>query len=105
MADDAKKTILSRRARFVAAAVAGLGVSACGKSTVPPDAGETPVASESASPAPCLTVFPEPPPPPIDGGNPVPCLTIARPPPEEKCNPPYTVEADGKKKYKVECLK
>jgi hypothetical protein len=47
MNDDAKKAILARRAKFVAAAIAGLGV-ACGKQKAD-DAG--------APPGPCLSTF------------------------------------------------
>ena len=46
MSDEAKKAILARRAKFVAAAIAGLG-AACGKHTSE-DAG--------APPGPCLSV-------------------------------------------------
>ena len=95
-ANDAKKIILARRARFVAAAVASVGI-ACGK-------------TESSPPMPCLSIAvpydAEPPPPqpclspmpadaalfdaatdgPTDAGPdapiPVPCLSI-RPPTKE----------------------
>lgn len=55
-ADDDKKLILARRARFVAAALAGVSV-ACGKEPSPP-------------PQPCLSQTAEPP-----DAEPMPCLT------------------------------
>lgn len=63
MSDDPKKIILARRARFIAAAIAGVGI-ACGKEKAPPE--------------PCLSVAYIPP----DGGDettPMPCLTPAMP--------------------------
>lgn len=53
---EAKRIILARRARFVAAALAGLNAAMCGGK------------SDSGTPQPCLD-FAE------DGGNPRPCLT------------------------------
>jgi serine/threonine-protein kinase len=108
---DAKKTILSRRARFIAAAVAGL---ACGRTTVPPvpDAGETlptpvPVTADTAPspPVPCLTVV-MPDPPPTSDAAPRPCLKPPNrlPPTGKTCDPPFTIDADGRKHYKVECI-
>jgi hypothetical protein len=47
MSEDAKKLVLSRRARFVAAAIAGLGAAACGKEK----------AEEKPVPGTCLSVF------------------------------------------------
>jgi hypothetical protein len=73
MGDEAKKTILLRRARFVAAAMAGLAVPACGKTTAAPDAGTT-----HETPAPCLTFAPPPPDPP-DASFARPCLEVAPP--------------------------
>jgi hypothetical protein len=64
MSDDgnAKKTILARRARFIAAAVASVGI-ACGKTT--------------GSPGPCLSVAYMP----ADGeAAPMPCLSPMLPP-------------------------
>ncbi len=67
MSDDAKKAILARRARFVAAALAGIGI-ACGKDPAPPP---QPCLSQpynppdaSAPPEPCLSVEPTP----VDAG-------------------------------------
>lgn len=104
MGDDAKKTILARRARFLAAAVAGLAVEACGKTEATRDAGAeiAPQPCLSAPPQPCLSV-------PIT--TPQPCL---KPPATERtnadggtkkdCNPPYTIDANGQKHYKPDCL-
>jgi hypothetical protein len=84
MSDEAKRRILARRARFVAAAMTGAAV-ACGKEKaeppqpclsvvyVPPDAG----AEAAAPPAPCLTVAPPSPAVPDAGAHPRPCLSIA----------------------------
>ncbi len=64
--DDAKKAVLARRARFVAAAIASVGI-ACGKN--------------DARPGPCLSA----PPMPVEAGAPppdaapMPCLSQARP--------------------------
>lgn len=78
MTDDAKKAVLARRAKFVAAALAGLGV-ACGKQKAD-DAGAgpgpclTPVVVEDAGadvrtrPRACLSA-----PMPSDAGKKVPC--------------------------------
>ncbi len=75
----AKKAILARRAKFVAAAVASIGI-ACGKESAPqPCLSIEPVApadagAEAASvPAPCLTVAPQSPPVPTA------CLSVAQP--------------------------
>jgi hypothetical protein len=75
MAGDAKKTILLRRARFVAAAMAGLAGPACGKTTAPPENQVqpppqpclSPMPTDASTPAPCLTFAPPPPPPPEAG--------------------------------------
>ena len=90
--DDAKKIILARRARFVAAAVASVGM-ACGKTET--GAMPMPCLSESMpsdaepSPMPCLSPMPADAAafdPPADAGAdatiPVPCLSI-RPPTKE----------------------
>jgi hypothetical protein len=67
MADDAKKTILARRARFIAAAMASatIGIAAplgaCGGET---DGPSTSDASSEGNPQPCLTQKP-----PEDGGR------------------------------------
>jgi hypothetical protein len=59
--DEAKRIILARRARFIAAAVTiHAGVAACGKT------------DETAQP--CLSVAP------ADGSAPQPCLSVAEPP-------------------------
>ena len=124
MSDDARKLILSRRARFVAAALAGLAADGCGKTTAPPDAGaqvdpnapqtvpavclsaaspspDPPDAEPVPSPAPCLTAAPPPPQPCLRVAPPHPCL---KPPPPPKCDPPFTIDKDGKKRFKPECL-
>jgi len=56
MNDDSKKLILARRARFVAAALAGVGV-ACGKEPAQPQPCLSPVyvAPPDAEPMPCLS--------------------------------------------------
>ena len=61
MDTDAKRLILARRTRFVAAALATLGGAACGKEKAPPpDAGSPPVdaaaADAGARPHACLCV-------------------------------------------------
>jgi hypothetical protein len=63
--DDAKRAILARRARFVAAAMMGAGLASCERE--PP-------------PVPCLSVAIVPP----DAAPPQPCLSIAvlTPPPD-----------------------
>jgi hypothetical protein len=58
--DEAKRVILMRRARFVAAALAGLNAAMCGGETDGPSAG-VPVAVD-------------------DGGTPQPCLSATAPP-------------------------
>ncbi len=99
--DDAKKIILARRARFVAAAVASVGI-ACGKTeagpapmpclsvTIPSD-GEAPASDPGPPPMPCLSPLPADAAafdPPSDAGAdatiPVPCLSIRRPPKDLK---------------------
>lgn len=80
MSDDAKKTILARRARFVAAAMASMSL-ACGKEHAdpqpclsepyhPPDAAPAP--SDTAPPQPCLSAT-------AATAEPMPCLSVARP--------------------------
>ena len=56
--EEAKRIIFARRARFVAAAVAGLNLAMCGGK------------SEDGDPQPCLSQRYEP-----DSGNPQPCLS------------------------------
>ena len=97
MSDDARRIILARRARFVAAAVASIGI-ACGKekvsptvclsvsTVVAPDASSPPPDAATATgedggstitPAPCLSV-----PAPRDAGpppQPQPCLRVKAP--------------------------
>ncbi len=99
MSDDARKAILSRRARFVAAALTAVGTSAmdgckpqpCLEPTpvdaemraAPADAGTAPVDKKSdaaeetmAPPEPCLKIAM-----PQDAGPPpMPCLSVALPP-------------------------
>lgn len=101
MSDDAKKLILSRRAKFIAAAVASVGI-ACGKKEEPPhpclsvpflreDAGQPqpclqPVPPETTAtdagpqpiPAPCLSPMPtaKDTEPKADAGSPQPCLSV-----------------------------
>jgi len=29
---------------------------------------------------------------------------VTPPPPKKNCDPPYTIDANGRKKYKLECL-
>lgn len=101
---DSQKAILARRARFVAAALAGLASDACGKSEAekPPPTVDT--AGPPAPPVPCLSVAPPQPEPP-----PRPCLSAAPPDPAPPtsvgCNPPYTVGPDGKTRWKPDCLR
>lgn len=98
-----REAILARRKRFVAAAVATMGI-ACGKTTAPapgPDA---------SSPAPCLTAVPVV--EPWDGGPapplqpPRPCLKVAMPRDAQAadCSTPYYIDEKGLKHYKPECL-
>lgn len=78
MSDDAKRAILARRARFVAAALAGVSI-ACGKEAAKPEPCLEPMIDRDAEPMPCLS----PPPMPVeeeDAGAPRPCLEIAPPP-------------------------
>jgi hypothetical protein len=98
MSDDAKKLILARRARFVAATLAGVGI-ACGKEPAPaPEVCLSVPMTRDAQPMPCL----EPLAVPIDagaeqdagtsheadaGGKPMPCLA---PPPATVTAPPTT---------------
>lgn len=74
MSDDAKKILLARRARFVAAAIAGLSMG-CGKEAAPHpclDVAPEQDGAPAQPPAPCLTVAPPQPPPP----EPQPCLSV-----------------------------
>jgi len=87
--DDAKKIILARRARFVAAAMTSVGI-ACGNSATPPEAPVSPASTETARPDE-YAVPPDaaPPPdnaqPPDAGPMPLPCLS---PPPPPASVPP-----------------
>lgn len=115
--DSAKKTILSRRARFVAAAMMGAGAAGCSSCTPEPCLSATPITAPpptpclSVSPLPCLAppamppdagdstggqapdagtdagARPPPPPPP-----PRPCLSVlspkVKPPPQPCLQPP-----------------
>lgn len=110
---DARAIILARRAKFVSAALAG--TLACGKTTAPPD-DHTPRVCLSAAPVeprPCLTVVApfQPDDAGPDAAIPVPCLKVRAPPSSKPigdaapdCRVPYTIEADGKKRIKPECL-
>lgn len=93
MSDDAKKTILARRAKFIAAAVASVGI-ACGKTPMSSPEPCLSVATEhdAAAPMPCLSPPPSDAgvtPPPSDAGVtpptspttvPMPCLSVRMPP-------------------------
>ena len=130
MSDDAKKIILARRARFLAAAVVGLAADGCGKTAVTLDAGTDSAAADAApapegplavpptydpnkpfatpppepEPHPCLSVaFPNDaaaPRPCLKPPAPHPCLSPARP----NCDPPFTIDANGVKHFKPSCL-
>ena len=60
--DKARRVILARRARFVAAAMAGAGAAmSCGKETVKPSddaAVQAPMTCLTATPTPCLSTVP-----------------------------------------------
>lgn len=114
---DARAVVLARRAKFVSAALAG--TLACGKSTAPPDSGTpSPCLSVVADPQPCLTVAVPQPPPPQDAGRadggttvPMPCLKVKVPPGSHPvgdaapdCRVPYTIDEQGQKRFKPECL-
>lgn len=109
--DDAKKLIMARRARFVAAALAGLAADGCGKTTAPADAGSGSDPSLTA-PGPCLSVpfqgFDKPDAGSTDGAppedaaappTPQPCLSVApqpclsKPPPHPPPRPCLKVAA------------
>jgi hypothetical protein len=77
---DAKKLILARRARFIAAAVASVGI-ACGKKDVPPQPclSEPMIRDDAEAPQPCLSVAIPTDPLPPDAEPPRPCLSIANP--------------------------
>jgi hypothetical protein len=77
--DDSKRVILARRARFLAAAVAGVAVSACGgESTTEPKPCLEPAfdastdADADAEPGPCLSA-------PAPDASPEPCLGARQP--------------------------
>jgi hypothetical protein len=105
--DDAKKKILARRARFIAAAVAGISIS-CGKDRPEPCLSVTHVPDPDAAstPQPCLEVTAS-----DDGGAPQPCLSpppqpclsVYNPPPDagpppRPCLKPMTPPSDAGKK-------
>jgi hypothetical protein len=79
--DDAKRKILARRARFVAAAIAGAGISiSCGKSQPCLSVTHIPDPDAAPAPQPCLSE-PEPPAPSsTQQAAPMPCLEVAPPP-------------------------
>jgi hypothetical protein len=86
--DDAKRAILARRARFIAAALAGVtatatAIEACGGETTGGDS-----RSDAAAPRPCL----EPPPQPCLG---------ALPPPRDAST---DADADAKEEPPKPCL-
>lgn len=54
--DDAKKKILARRAQFVAAAIASIGVTSCGKDTARPCLSPPADPDAAMAPQPCLSV-------------------------------------------------
>lgn len=99
MSDDAKKLILARRARFVAAALAGMSI-ACGKekSNPPEPCLSVPIqrADAEAPPGPCLAAPLDwkerwdagsaadaaTPTTTLDASVPIPCLSVAIPPPD-----------------------
>ena len=85
MSDDARKVILARRARFLAAAMA---VTGCGKETVPaspPDA--SPLLADPIAPKPCLELAPPQPCLEIQAPPPAVCLKIAPPPNRRDASP------------------
>jgi hypothetical protein len=89
MTDDAKKMILARRARFVAAAVAASGIGlACGKEKAAPCLSMATMSDDADAgppPAPCLSVYNPPP----DAAPPRACLSapIRRDAGTKKCDP------------------
>ena len=87
MSDDAKKAILARRAKFIAAAVASVGI-ACGK---------TPM----SSPEPCLSIA-------VDhDAAPMPCLSMPLRPPDAGATAPADAGSDaeaGPKPIPMPCL-
>ncbi|MBX3188524.1 MAG: hypothetical protein KF819_16025 [Labilithrix sp.] len=84
---DAKRAILARRARFVAAAMASVGV-ACGKSATPQPCLEPTMVEDAAPPLPCLSPPPTPETPVTDAeasdaqAPPRPCLSVVAPRPD-----------------------
>ncbi len=72
--DELKKRILSRRAKFVAAAIAATGIAACGGEVSGPTdaAADGPKDTQADVPQACLSA-------PIDAGDagPQPCLDVA----------------------------
>jgi hypothetical protein len=105
---DAKRAILARRAKFIAAAMAGLGASGCGKTKLTPPADGGATTYDTASmPRVCLSAWSPPDdagPPPLPCLSPPaprPCLSVVRP---GNCDVPYTIGTDGQKRYKPECV-
>lgn len=72
--DEARRLILARRARFVAAALTGITAAMCG--------GE----EDGANPRPCLDVA-------QDGGRPQPCLDVAPDAEPQPCLAPLPPDA------------
>jgi hypothetical protein len=108
--DEAKKAILARRARFVAAAVAGLAACEPRSPNVPAptDDGGTITVPPSVCLSPpqvCLSSIEPPQPPPRDAGaviappQPTPCLSVA-PNPTPCLSPPAPPHDAGKPKPK-----
>ncbi len=60
---------------------------------------------EPKTPTSTSVVAPKPPPPPhvTTKAPPKPSVT-SPPPPRKNCDPPYTIDATGRKKYKLECM-
>lgn len=100
MSDDARRQILQRRARFVAAAVTSLGIAtSCGEKPKPQpclsqtatptsDAGPPPAEDTGTAPTVCLSVAPQEAGPEADivsEPSPKPCLS--QPPPQQDAGP------------------
>ena len=89
MSDDAKNAILARRAKFVAAALAGITM-ACGKENAPHPCLDVPPPEDAATiqPMTCLTTTAPPPSaPPPDAGVARPCLEVMPPKAKPKGSP------------------
>jgi hypothetical protein len=82
VSDDAKKAILARRAKFVAAAMASLAATSCGKERAAPSG------DPSADPRACLKVHRIEPAPDAAQPSPRPCLEMAMPDPPDAATPP-----------------